>query len=124
MASFGEPDIAQDFCLQALALNARAEIYDTLAFVRWQQGRLQEMGHLLQKAQALSRHAKYLLPGRLDDYEIMLVQGRLRLSGHPHGGSDGKLDTATRRAIRSFQRAAGLQENGRIDADLLAALKG
>lgn len=45
---------------------------------------------------------------RLRDPSVGLTQQFLRRRGHAPGLSDGRLDTRTREAIRSFQRECGL----------------
>ena len=53
----------------------------------------------------------------------MLVQGALAQRGYYDGQIDGVLGPGTRSAIREFQRDNGLPVTGRIDSQLVQALK-
>ena len=53
---------------------------------------------------------------------IVEVQQELARAGYYRGAIDGILGSGTRRAISLYERANGLPPDGRIDADLLAAM--
>ena len=58
------------------------------------------------------------------DYSAeMDVQAALADRGYYRGQIDGVIGSGTRRAVRAFQRDAGLPITGRIDARLLNALR-
>lgn len=62
--------------------------------------------------------------GELDPFDTVAgVQGRLRALGHYFGELDGELGPYTTRAIRHFQRKAGLPTSGSIDAATTAAIR-
>jgi peptidoglycan hydrolase-like protein with peptidoglycan-binding domain len=50
------------------------------------------------------------------------VQLRLARGGYYHGAIDGVSGTATRRAVREYERAHGLPGDGRIGQRLLATM--
>lgn len=50
------------------------------------------------------------------------VQEQLAQGGYYHGEIDGVVGDGTRRAIRSYERANGLQVDGRIDDQLLSTM--
>lgn len=50
------------------------------------------------------------------------VQQQLAQSGYYHGAIDGVIGDETRRAIRSYERANGLQVDGQIDSRLLSTM--
>ncbi len=54
---------------------------------------------------------------------IKKVQALLALVGYDPGSADGKLGAKTITAIKAFQKAAGLTEDGEVTEDLLKALK-
>lgn len=53
---------------------------------------------------------------------IFAAENALYGAGHDIGRADGWLDNQLRTAIRAYQREAGLQANGNLDADTLKAL--
>ena len=53
---------------------------------------------------------------------VRQVQVRLARSGYYHGSIDGVSGTATRRAVREYERAHGLPEDGRIGQGLLTTM--
>lgn len=54
--------------------------------------------------------------------EIARAQALLMRLGYDPGTSDGRMGTRTRDAIRAYQRSAGLEETGNVDAALLKSL--
>jgi peptidoglycan hydrolase-like protein with peptidoglycan-binding domain len=54
----------------------------------------------------------------------MAVQAELARRGYYRGSVDGVLGPESRDAIRSFQARNGLPVTGRIDGDLVRALRG
>ncbi len=60
---------------------------------------------------------------RLSRETILRLQERLSALGHDPGKPDGIPGSATRRAVREFQRERGLLADGHIDAELLDMLE-
>jgi len=54
--------------------------------------------------------------------DVMLVQNRLRAGGYFHGTCNGKFGPATEAAVRSFERANGLNIDGVVDEAMYKAL--
>jgi hypothetical protein len=54
---------------------------------------------------------------------VSQVQRRLARAGYYHGLIDGVSGTATRRAVREYERAHGLPGDGRISQRLIAAMR-
>jgi peptidoglycan hydrolase-like protein with peptidoglycan-binding domain len=53
---------------------------------------------------------------------VRQVQLRLAREGYYHGSIDGVSGTATRRAVREYERAHGLPGDGRIGQRLIATM--
>lgn len=60
---------------------------------------------------------------RMSESDIMTVQESLADLGYAPGPADGVIGGRTRRAIRSYQAAAGMEVNGRISMALLKNLR-
>jgi membrane-bound lytic murein transglycosylase B len=72
-------------------------------------------------APALSAQHGSTEPLRRED--IMALQQGLQSLGLLQGAPDGVAGNATRQAVRAFQRANGLQPDGFIDQNLIAAVR-
>jgi hypothetical protein len=57
------------------------------------------------------------------DVQVRMAQIYLTYTGSKPGGIDGVAGGATQSAIKAFQKSAGMEQTGRIDDDLLAALR-
>lgn len=67
--------------------------------------------------------ADQLPPSATARAEILEIEQRLDALAFPPGTIDGVADQATATAIRDFQRAAGLTEDGAVSPELLAELR-
>lgn len=62
------------------------------------------------------------LPGQLDA-QVLAVQIMLDRAQHSPGAIDGRMGGNTRRAVRAYQKANGLNVTGEIDAKLIESLE-
>jgi peptidoglycan hydrolase-like protein with peptidoglycan-binding domain len=60
--------------------------------------------------------------GAMKHQHVMAAQQALKDKGHDPGMIDGKMGSRTRAAVADYQKAEGLKETGRLDAETRAKL--